>query len=98
MGTRHLYLIVTGPSFAVHLCKFVTGVNDTCGKFLNKFETALTRYSGAWGKLIHEKNLKSKILWHCPFKLPFACTTLYKVKTSYSCCHSFPTGNYIPFP
>jgi hypothetical protein len=22
----------------------------------------------AWGKLIHEKNLKSKILWHCPFK------------------------------
>jgi hypothetical protein len=25
-------------------------------------------YSGAWGKLIHEKNLKSKISWHCPFK------------------------------
>ncbi len=25
-------------------------------------------YSGAWGKLIHEKNQKSKILWHCPFK------------------------------
>ncbi len=22
-------------------------------------------YSGAWGKLIHEKNLKSKISWHC---------------------------------
>ncbi len=22
-----------------------------------------------WGKLIHEKNLKLKILWHCPFKL-----------------------------
>ncbi len=41
-----------------HLCKFATGVNDTCGKFLNKIETALTRYSGAWGKLIHEKNLK----------------------------------------
>jgi hypothetical protein len=27
-------------------------------------------YSGAWGKLIHEKNQKSKILWHCPFN-PF---------------------------
>ncbi len=26
-------------------------------------------YSGAWGKLIHEKNQKQKISWHCPFKL-----------------------------
>ncbi len=25
-------------------------------------------YSGAWRKLIHEKNQKLKILWHCPFK------------------------------
>jgi hypothetical protein len=25
-------------------------------------------YSGAWGKLIHEKNQKSKISRHCPFK------------------------------
>jgi hypothetical protein len=24
---------------------------------------------GAWGKLIHEKKQKSKISWHCPFKL-----------------------------
>ncbi len=24
-------------------------------------------YSAAWGKLIHEKNQKSKISWHCPF-------------------------------
>ncbi len=24
-------------------------------------------FSGAWGKMIHEKNLKQKILWHCPF-------------------------------
>jgi hypothetical protein len=24
--------------------------------------------SGAWGNMIHEKNLKSKISWHCPFK------------------------------
>ncbi len=27
-------------------------------------------YSGAGGKLIHEKNQKQKISWHCPFK-PF---------------------------
>jgi hypothetical protein len=26
-------------------------------------------YSGAWGKLIHEKYQKSKIWRHCPFKL-----------------------------
>ncbi len=24
--------------------------------------------SGAWGKLIHEKNQRSRISWHCPFK------------------------------
>jgi hypothetical protein len=49
-----------------------------------------------WGKLIHEKNLKSKILCHCPFKLSFACTKLYKVETADTRCHSLPTGNYIP--
>ncbi len=27
-----------------------------------EFETALMVYSGAWGKLIHEKNQKSKLL------------------------------------
>ncbi len=25
-------------------------------------------FSGPWGKLIHEKNLKQKISWHYPFK------------------------------
>jgi len=24
-------------------------------------------YSGAGGKMIHEKNQKQKISWHCPF-------------------------------
>ncbi len=28
-------------------------------------------YSGAGGKLIHEKNQKQKISWHCPFKENF---------------------------
>ncbi len=26
-------------------------------------------YSGAGGKLIHEKNQKQKISWHCPFNM-----------------------------
>ncbi len=26
-------------------------------------------YSGAGGKLIHEKNPKQKISWHCPFNM-----------------------------
>ncbi len=56
---------------------FTTGVFDTGGKpwaanisanFWKKFETVLLEYSGAWGKRIHEKNQKQKILWHCPFK------------------------------
>ncbi len=29
-------------------------------------------YSGAGGKLIHEKNQKQKISWHCPFELRMA--------------------------
>ncbi len=37
-------------------------------EFSKKFETALMVYSGTWGETIHKKNLKSKILWHCPFK------------------------------
>ncbi len=27
------------------------------------------RYSGAWGKLIHEKKQKMKISWHGPLKM-----------------------------
>ncbi len=37
-------------------------------RFSKKFETAWMGYAGAWGKLIHEKNLRSKISWHYPFK------------------------------
>jgi len=36
--------------------------------FLKKFEMTLMLFSGAWGKMIPEKNLKQKISWHCPFK------------------------------
>jgi hypothetical protein len=51
-------------------------------------------YSGAWGELIHERNLKSKISWHCPFKLPFARKKLYKLKIAAQ-CPSLSTGIYI---
>ncbi len=37
-------------------------------EFSKKFETVLMGYSGAGGKLIHEKNQKQKILWPCLFK------------------------------
>ncbi len=37
-------------------------------EFSKKFKTVLMWYSGAGGKLIHEKNRKQKISWHCPFK------------------------------
>ena len=40
-------------------------------EFSKNFETVLMGYSGAGGKLIHEKNQKQKISWHCPFKLPW---------------------------
>jgi hypothetical protein len=52
------------------VAKFAAGVVDTGGQprdanisanFRKKFETALMVYSGAWGKLIHEKNQKQKI-------------------------------------
>jgi hypothetical protein len=37
-------------------------------EFSTKFEMILMLLSGAWKKMIHEKNLKQKISWHCPFK------------------------------
>ncbi len=37
-------------------------------EFSKKFEMAVMVHSDASGKLIHEKNQKSKISWHCPFK------------------------------
>ncbi len=55
-------------------------------------------YSGAWEKLIHEKNLKSKISWHCPFKLSFAYIKLHIVKDTDSDRHSLPTVNYMYVP
>jgi hypothetical protein len=36
--------------------------------FSKKFETVLIGHSGVGGKLIHKKNQRQKISWHCPFK------------------------------
>jgi hypothetical protein len=33
-----------------------------------KFEMTLMLFSGTLGKMIHEKNLKQKISWHCPYQ------------------------------
>jgi len=46
------------------VAKFAASVVDTGGKFAKfskKFETVQMQYSGAGGKLIHEKNQKQKI-------------------------------------
>ena len=60
-----------------HRCRWHRWCTLTCEylrEFSKKFETALMVYSGAWGKLIHEKNQKQKISWHCPFnKCPINC-------------------------
>ncbi len=56
--------------------KFATGVVDTGGTltceylraFSKKFEMILMLLSGAWGKMIHEKNLKQKSRDTVPLK------------------------------
>ncbi len=57
--------------FIFHRCQQHQWCTLSCKylrEFSKKFKAALLVYSGAWGKLIHEKNQKSKISWHCPFK------------------------------
>ncbi len=61
----------------------------TLSGFSKKFETALMVYSVALRKLIHEKNQKSKILWHWPFK-PIDKGYEYFRKTGLSHCAGKP--------
>jgi hypothetical protein len=58
--------------------QLMAGVVDTGDKrsylnisanFAKKFKMAPMEYLGAWGALIHEKNVKSKISCQAPFKL-----------------------------
>ncbi len=53
-----------------HRCQRHRWCTLTCEylrEFSNKFEMILMLLSGAWGKVIHGKNLKQKISWHCPW-------------------------------
>ncbi len=55
-----------------HRCRWYRWCTLTCDylrEFSKKFETVLMQYSGAGGKLIHQKNQKQKISWHCPFNM-----------------------------
>jgi hypothetical protein len=54
-----------------HRCRWYNGAPwfaNISANFSKNIEITLTLFSGAWGKMIHEKNLKQKISWHCPFK------------------------------
>ncbi len=65
---------VKKKKFRLKIFLYATGVAVGCEnlrEISNKFHTVLMGYSVAGGKLIHEKNLKSKISWHCPFKKSF---------------------------
>ncbi len=52
-----------------HCYQWCTLTCEYLCKFSKKFETVLLEYSGAGGKLIHDKNQKQKISWHCPYKM-----------------------------
>ncbi len=47
---------------------------------------AVMVHSGAWGKLIHEKNQMSKISWHCPFNSYHARVSLAYLYKSFGLC------------
>ncbi len=54
--------------------KFAAGVVDTGGNFARETGGKKIRNDPnviirSLGKVIHEKNLKQKISWHCPFNL-----------------------------
>ncbi len=54
-----------------HRCRWHRWQTLSCRylrEFSKKFQTILMEYSGAGGKLVHEKNQKQKISWHYPFK------------------------------
>ncbi len=54
-----------------HRCRWhqwCTLTGEYLREFSKKFEMTLMFFSRAWGRVIHEKKLKQKISWHCPFK------------------------------
>ncbi len=66
-------------------------------QILEKFEMAIMVYSGAWGIRIHKKNLKSKILWHCPFNAAVFYKDLFyrkRLSLSYMYCIEGPNNKW----
>ncbi len=58
------------PAAIFHRCCWYRWCIFTCKylcEFLKKFVMNQMIFSGAWGKMIHEKNLKQKISLHCSF-------------------------------
>ncbi len=70
-----------GTGGICHRCRWHWWCTLTCEnlrEFLKKIEMTVKLFSGVWGKVIHEKNLKQKILWHGPFQSFFRY--LYSLK------------------
>jgi hypothetical protein len=64
-------VVETGGKFGqCRWYRWCTLTSEYLREFSKKFETVLMGYSGAGGKLTHEKNQKQKILWHFPFNEP----------------------------
>ncbi len=58
------------PAAIFHRCCWYRWCTFTCKylcEFLKKIVMNQMLFSGAWGKMIHEKNLKQKISSHCSF-------------------------------
>ncbi len=55
-----------------HCCWYwwCTLICEYLREFSNKFEMPILLFSAAWGKMIHEKNLEQKILWHFLLNVP----------------------------
>ncbi len=74
------------PAAICHRCHWhrrCTLICEFLREFSKKFDMILMLLSGTWGKVIHEKNLKQKISWHCPFKQLFSiCSTFTEVLKS----------------
>ncbi len=57
-----------------HRCRWHQRCTLTCEnlrEFSKKFEMTLMLFLAAWGKMIHEKKLKQKTSWRCPFSKAF---------------------------
>ncbi len=57
-------------------------------EFSKKIEMTRMLLSGSWGKMIHETNLKQKILWYCPYKRCYRYSERIKDKA----CNSSPSN------